>query len=104
MRRTCLAIGLMAADILTVKAVGQTDAGPAAYAPQPDEQPAQHDESLEFKFNFGGAYTHRFDTDIDSGGAFSNDTLSFGLTVDKQCSDQVALKFQANYVSSSYDF
>jgi hypothetical protein len=83
---------------------GQTGTGVDALAPLPQEQAVKTDEDFEFKFTFGGAYTHRFDTDIDSGGDFSNDTLSFGLTVDRQLSDEVSLKFQTNYVVSSYDF
>ncbi len=101
---TLLAMGLLTTLGVSPSTFGQSGAEALVDAPfeETNEDPAKQD--LDFKFTFGGAYTHRFNTDIDSGGDVSNDTLSFGLTVDYDLNPDVSLIFQVNYGIASYDF
>jgi hypothetical protein len=104
MKPTVLIVALAAACGAVDPAGAQVQSEIAADARFPEGQAGTSGEDFEFKFTFGGAYTHRFETDIDSGGEFANDTLSFGLTVDRRLSEDVGLVMQVNYVLSSYDF
>lgn len=66
-----------------------------------DLEPATDDE---IHFTFGGGFTHRFETDIDSGGEFSVDTLSAGLDVAAQLSRETSLTVRTNIGVAAYDF
>jgi hypothetical protein len=77
----------------------------AAFDPfQEDDAARQDDQATDIRFTFGGGYTHRFETDIDSGGEFSLDTYSFGLDVSHDFSRDASLTFRADYGVASYEF
>lgn len=64
---------------------------------------AQTDDS-ELRFTFGGGYTYRLPTDLDTGGDVSVSTLSAGLNIARDFNRDVGLTFRINYGVSIYDF
>lgn len=69
-----------------------------------DAQPGAAGEGTDVRFTFGGGYTYRFSTDIDSGGDFTQDALSFGLNIERMLNRDASLIFRVDYGFSSYDF
>jgi hypothetical protein len=90
---------------LSAGAAGQSDPQMQGEALATDvtDQP-QNARDNDVRFQFGGAYTHRFETDLDSGGSMTVDTLSGGLNISTDLNRDVGLTFRINYGVSLYDF
>ena len=86
-------------------------AAPANSTPPPSDLPLfEGDETeftdggREFRFIFGGGYTHAFETSLDSGGDFSVDEFTAGLNIATNINRDLTLDFRLNVGVASYNF
>lgn len=87
----------------TTPAFAQSEVGASSNASQPQSQAAAENPH-EWHFTFGGGFTHRFDSDVDSGGDVSVNTFSAGLDAATQLNADVGLDLRFNYGIADYSF